>query len=90
MGSDGMVIDLIGASQEWGLQHKEDLVSGGGIVTRYVIPPIPWPLMSFGVASLTFARGRRVFPLASCLHHSGGYQWSPEKMSEVSDREVGF
>lgn len=62
-----MVIDLIGFSQEWELQHKEDLVSGGGIVTRYVIPLIPWPLTSFGVASLTFAGGRRVFfsPLLS-------------------------
>lgn len=57
-----MVIDLIGASQPRELQHKEDLVWGGGIVTRYVIPLIPWPLTSFGVVSLTFAGGRRVFP----------------------------
>ena len=90
MGSDGMVIDLIGVSQTWELQHKEDLVWGGGIVTRYVIPLILWPLTSFGVVSLTFAGGRRVFPLPSCLHYSGRYQWSPEKMSAGSDREVGF
>lgn len=89
MGSDGMVIDLIGVSQMWELQHKEDLVLGGGIVTRYVIPLIPWPWTSFGVVSLTFAGGRCVFPLLSSSFRQ--YQWSPEKMmSDVSDREVGF
>lgn len=81
-----MVIDLIGVSQPRELQHKEDLVWGGGIVTRYVIPLIPWPLTSFGVMSLTFAGGRCVFPLPSCLHHSGRYQWSPEKMMSFRQR----
>lgn len=44
MGSDGMVIDLIGVSQTWELQHKEDedLVWGGGIVSRYTPLTLVW------------------------------------------------